>query len=182
MLPMLTTLEEVANLCEMVAGRAGIIPLLETPGSIKIARGLTHVDGIHELYVGLNDLHLALGMQFIFEPLATGLVDQVADIAKSANLRFGFGGVARAGEGMIPGEMVLSEHVRLGSDAVILSRTFYRPDHVTDTEDTAYLFLTELNKLKRAEQLLLEREAGQIQRDHQSFLNAVERVKKESSS
>ena len=36
----------------------------------------------------------------------------------------GFGGIARIGEGMLPSDNILGEHVRLGSSSVILSRTF----------------------------------------------------------
>ena len=37
---------------------------------------------------------------------------------------FGFGGIARIGEGDLPSDNILGEHVRLGSQSVILSRTF----------------------------------------------------------
>lgn len=37
---------------------------------------------------------------------------------------FGFGGIARIGEGDLPSDNILGEHVRLGSSSVILSRTF----------------------------------------------------------
>ena len=36
----------------------------------------------------------------------------------------GFGGIARLGFGMLPAEHVIAEHYRLGSTAVILSRSF----------------------------------------------------------
>ena len=38
--------------------------------------------------------------------------------------KFGFGGIARIGEGDLPSDNILGEHVRLGSQSVILSRTF----------------------------------------------------------
>src|SRR5690606_24503027 len=80
-----------------------------------------------ELYIGLNDLHLDLNMRFIFEPLANGLVDEAAAlVAAAGQISFGFGGVARMNEGLVPGRLVLSEHIRLGSSTVILSRTFHR--------------------------------------------------------
>ena len=46
-----------------------------------------------------------MGLKFMFEPLANGLIDEVAHIITSAGLPFGFGGIARVGEGIIPGEM-----------------------------------------------------------------------------
>lgn len=39
-------------------------------------------------------------------------------------MSFGFGGIARIGEGDLPSENILGEHMRLGSTSVILSRTF----------------------------------------------------------
>lgn len=175
MLPMFNTFEEVEGLCQIVRGRAGVVPLLETPESIEIAEQLAHLDGIYELYVGLNDLHLGLKMNFMFEPLAKGMLDKVAAFAKSANVRFGFGGVARVGEGEVPGEMVLSEHMRLGSSAVILSRTFFRSDEVKN-EDSVQEFSRELQRLISAEQLLLERSETQILSDQKLFQAAVDRV------
>ena len=63
----------------------------------------------------------------MFEPLANGLVERVAAAARRQGLRFGFGGIARLDEGLLPGRDVLAEHLRLGSQAVILSRTFHGP-------------------------------------------------------
>ena len=83
-------------------------------------------DAVQEVFVGLNDLHLSLGQRFMFEPLADGSVDRVAQAARRRGLRFGFGGIARMGEGLLPGREVLAEHVRLGSGAVILARAFRR--------------------------------------------------------
>ena len=44
--------------------------------------------------------------------------------AHIAGIPFGFGGIARIGEGLLPSDYILGEHVRLGSSSVILSRTF----------------------------------------------------------
>ena len=177
MLPMFHTVEEVSEVCQMVNGRAGVVPLLETPPSIKISDNLANLDGVYELYVGLNDLHLALNMDFMFEPLAKGMLEQVAIAANSANVRFGFGGIARVGEGTIPGEMVLAEHVRLGSSAVILSRTFYRADE-QQNEDPVHVFSKQLQFLQKVEQDLKNRSDTQITQDHKAFQNTVIRIAK----
>ena len=39
-------------------------------------------------------------------------------------IEFGIGGIARIGEGELPAEVILREHIRLGSKMAILSRTF----------------------------------------------------------
>jgi hypothetical protein len=80
----------------------------------------------HTMYVGLNDLHIASGSRFMFEPLVNGVLDRVAETLHRRGMPFGFGGIARIGEGQLPAELILGEHVRLGSTSAILSRTFHR--------------------------------------------------------
>lgn len=125
MLPMFACGDELRAFSAMVAGRAPIVPLLETAGALASLDDWITTPGLQEVFVGLNDLHLSLGMHFMFEPLAKGMVDRVARAAISQGLRFGFGGIARLDEGLLPGRDVLAEHLRLGSQAVILSRTFH---------------------------------------------------------
>ena len=128
MLPMFSQAEELRAFAGIVAGRAPIVPLLETAGALRTLDDWIDTPGIAEVFVGLNDLHLSLGCRFMFEPLLMGHVDRIAAVAKARGLRFGFGGIARMDEGVLPGHDVLAEHVRLGSRAVILSRTFNRAD------------------------------------------------------
>ena len=128
MLPMFAHAAEVQAFSEIVSGRAPIVLLLETAGALNSLDEWLGIPGIIEVFVGLNDLHLSLGCRFMFEPLLMGHVDRVAVAAKTRGLRFGFGGIARMDEGVLPGHDVLAEHLRLGSGAVILSRTFNRAD------------------------------------------------------
>lgn len=125
MLPMFTSHADVAEVSALINGRAGLIPLIETPSAVSDLAEVVKVNGVTEVYIGLNDLHLALRRSFMFELLADGTVDEMAKIIHAAGLEFGFGGIARVGDGMLPGEMVMAEHVRLGSSRVILSRTFH---------------------------------------------------------
>jgi hypothetical protein len=125
MLPMFTSKVEVHQLEEIINGRAPITLLVETPQALaRLPDILGGSQNVSEIYIGLNDLYLSMGLDFIFEPLAGGLVDVPAAIAKEFDLRFGFGGIGRIGEGQAPADLILSEHVRLGSDMVILSRSF----------------------------------------------------------
>lgn len=126
MLPMFTTPAQVADFTAAVAGRARCSLLVETLSAAKHLRECVRVPGVDEVHVGLNDLHLELKMDFMFEPLANGLVDEMATVLRSEGIPFGIGGIARVGEGMLPAELLLAEHVRLGSTAAILSRTFHR--------------------------------------------------------
>ena len=173
MLPMFRTVQEVAELAKLVDGRAGIVPLFETPESIPLAEDICAIDNVTELYVGLNDLHLSLKMDFIFQPLAEGLLEDFTSTVKRAGKRLGFGGVARADEGDVSGAMVLGEHLRLNSDSVILSRTFYRPQESVDAEQ---VFVDGILKLREAEYKLAQRSSVEIANDHRFFCSKVMRI------
>lgn len=158
MLPMFTGAQQLQSFSEMVDGRAPIVPLLETAGALESLHEWLDTPGLYEVFIGLNDLHLSLGCNFMFEPLLQGHVDRVATAAKARGLRVGFGGIARIDEGVLPGRDVLGEHVRLGSRAVILSRTFNRQDGEQSFEDA-------VKALRKAEAELALRTAAQTERD-----------------
>ena len=158
MLPMFTSAAQLRAFAAIVAGRVPLVPLLETAGALASLDDWIATPGIAEVFVGLNDLHVSLGCRFMFEPLALGHVDRVAALARQHGLRFGFGGIARVDEGLLPGQDVLAEHLRLGSQAVILSRTFNRADGVTTFEQA-------VAELRQAERTLAQRSADAVQAD-----------------
>lgn len=165
MLPMFKDSTELQTFTEIVDGRAPIIPLVETVSAVQDIEQIVTVRGIKEIYIGLNDLHLDMGLRFMFEPLASGLVDELAGKIKDAGLSFGFGGIARVGEGIIPGETVLGEHVRLGSSSVILSRTFHRKSGGNEEFQANIDLQTELKKLNNAWDELQNRSEAEAQSD-----------------
>jgi hypothetical protein len=169
MLPMFASAADLREFARIVNGRAPIVPLLENAGALATLDEWIGTPGLHEVYVGLNDLHLSLGCRFMFEPLAQGVVDRVADAARAAGLPFGFGGIARLDEGMLPGRDVLAEHLRLGSRSVILSRTFHRADAGAVFED-------EVAALRVAERELAARDAQQVIRDAQRIRVRIREV------
>ena len=127
MLPMVMSYKDVEQYVNYVGDRAKVCIMIETA---QAAQALARIDdilsvkGIDELFIGLNDLHISMGLPFMFELLSGGLVEYIADKCKQKNMPFGFGGIARIGDGLLPAEKILAEHVRLGSSSVILSRTF----------------------------------------------------------
>lgn len=169
MLPMFSTADELAEFSRIVDGRAPVVPLLETAGALHTLEQWLDTPGLVEVFVGLNDLHLSLGCRFMFEPLAQGHVDRVAHAVKRRGLRFGFGGIARLDEGLLPGRDVLAEHVRLGSDAVILSRTFHRGDSAT-------AFEVEVAALRSRERDLCMRSAGQVEAERLRVQERIARI------
>lgn len=169
MLPMFRTAAELAAFSHLVAGRAPIVPLLETADALACVDEWITTPGLFEVFVGLNDLHMSLGCRFMFEPLAQGHVDRVAGAARRQGLRFGFGGIARLDEGMLPGRDVLAEHLRLGSQAVILSRTFRGDDPAAALESG-------VTALRAAEQLLRRRSTEQVESDRRRIAAEITRL------
>jgi hypothetical protein len=169
MLPMFTSASEVREFTRLIAGRVPVSLLLETAAALECLGDWIAMEGLDEVYVGLNDLHLSMGQRFMFEPLAMGLVDHVAIAAKEHGLRFGFGGIARLEEGLLPGRDVLAEHLRLGSGSVILSRTFHRGEDGGSFE-------AEIANLREAEAELSQRTPAQIENDARRIEAVIQRI------
>lgn len=124
MLPMFKTKEEVEKFVSLVNKRAKVCLLLETSEAFFRVDEILSVQGIDYIHIGLNDLHLSLGLDFMFECLAGDFMEHLINKIDKKRIEFGIGGIARIGEGELPAEVILREHIRLGSKMAILSRTF----------------------------------------------------------
>lgn len=124
MLPMVMDHHDVETYVKLVNGRAKVCVMIETAASMARLDKILAVPGVDEIFIGLNDLHISMGLTFMFELLSDGLVEYIAGKCSKVGVPFGFGGIARIGEGMLPSDYILGEHMRLGSTSVILSRTF----------------------------------------------------------
>lgn len=124
MLPYFKTAEEVKTFLDYVGGRVPTVLLFETAESVENVDEILALDGITEVYIGLNDLHLSYNMKFMFELLANGTVEMLCEKFREKGLPYGFGGIAKIGEGMLLSDYVIGEHKRLGSTCAILARTF----------------------------------------------------------
>lgn len=124
MLPMFTTVQEVEHFLSDISGRVETCLLVETPGAVENLDDILLLPGIDSIHIGLNDLHLAYGMRFMFELLADGTVEHLASKISTRGIRYGFGGVAHLGTGILPAEYIITEHYRLRSSQVILGRSF----------------------------------------------------------
>lgn len=176
MLPMFYSAKDLSEFSKMVAGRAGVIPLVETKRALLDMASIVKVRGVSEIYIGLNDLHLDAGLKFMFEPLVNGMLEAAVIEIKRAGLPFGFGGVARVGEGLIPGELVLAEHVRLGSERVILSRTFHRSENSIENLKENIDLGFEIQKLNDALEQLRHRGDEAIEQDRRNMKSSVDKV------
>ena len=155
MLPFFHTVQEVRDFIGYIDGRAKTCLLLETPEAAMLLDDILKVKGIDMIHIGLNDLHLAMGMKFMFQLLTNGIVEQLADKIKNKGIPVGCGGIARMNSGMLPGVYVLKEHYRLGSSMVIVSRSFCNTDLVTDTDKVRQIFkegIVEIRTLEKEAQ------------------------------
>ena len=150
MLPMFHSAEDVRRVCKAVNSRAKVCLLVETVAAMENLAECVEVSGVDEVHIGLNDLHLEMGCRFMFEPLVSGHVERMTETLKKAGIPFGIGGLARVGEGMLPAEMLLSEHARLGSTCAILSRTFHRQASSVEEIQAQMDFEEEVQKLRMA--------------------------------
>jgi 2-keto-3-deoxy-L-rhamnonate aldolase RhmA len=148
MLPMFRMPHEVSTFISLVAGRARCCLLIETVGAIENLSYYLKQPGIDQIHIGLNDLHLELGLDFMFQPLANELLDEVCAQIRESGIPFGIGGVARIGEGALPADILLAEHVRLGSSWAILSRTFHRQALSVKEINAEMDFGSEIKKLR----------------------------------
>ena len=151
MLPYITNVQQVKDFLQFVGGRVKTMPLIETPQSAEMLDEILALDGIDEIYIGLNDLSLGYHKKFMFELLADGTVEKLCLKCKLKGIPYGFGGVASLGKGMLPGEYVIREHYRLGSTCAILSRSFCNVDKVKHIGIISSTFIDGIKEIRELE-------------------------------
>ena len=90
----------------------------------------------------------------MFELLTNGTVENLCEKFKAKGIRYGFGGIARIGEGTLPAEKIVMEHYRLGSTRAILSRSFCNVDEVDDVKSIENIFTENIARLREYESTL----------------------------
>lgn len=183
MLPMWKTARDVQAFLACVGGRARTMPLLETREAAAALPEALRVGDVDEWFIGLNDLHLSYGRKFMFELLADGTVDHLCAQMRRSGASYGFGGVARPGTGTLPAESILGEHYRLGSQSVILSRSFCDTAKVTDYDEIERIFRGGIADIRRFEAECAAWTEEQLMENHRKVGACVQRIlaAKESS-
>lgn len=176
MLPMWKSVEEVGNFIEIVAGRVKTVLLLETKDAVECLDQVLDIPGIDEIHIGLNDLHLSYGMSFMFEPLANGLVERICKKIDNRGIKYGFGGIAKLGEGMLPAEKIIMEHYRLGSSRAILSRSFSNTENISDIEKFENELKNNIQKVRDFEKIASSKSLDDYQRNHLDVVKCVNRI------
>ncbi len=151
MLPMWKTVYEADTFLKAVNGKARTILLLEQKEAVNVVDQILELPLLDEIYIGLNDLHLSYKLTFMFEPLANGTVEFLCKKFKAKGISYGFGGIARIGEGMLPAEKIVMEHYRLGSTRAILSRSFCNTDEVKSIDTVEKIFVENMAHLREYE-------------------------------
>lgn len=186
MLPFFHSVEEVKEFVYLVQqannqmerygnNRAQACLLLETPEAAILLDEILNVPGIDMIHIGLNDLHLAMGMKFMFQLLTDGIVEQLTKKIKAKGIPFGFGGIASLHGGALPGSYVLKEHYRLGSSMVIVGRSFCNTNVVTDLEEVRQIFKTGIAEI-RALEAEAQAALDYFDKSHSEVVNIVDSI------
>lgn len=157
MLPFFKFKDEVEKFIKYVDGRSKVCLLLETPEAVDNIDEILNLDGIDYTHIGLNDLHLGYGMKFMFELLANGTVEKLCNKIRKKGITYGFGGIAQIGEGTLRAEKIITEHYRLSSSMVILSRSFCNVSKVSDVKEVDKLFAKGIKDIRNFEDTLIDK-------------------------
>ena len=178
MLPMWKTVDDVNSFLGTVNGRVHTTLLLETKEAVEIIDDILENPLIDEIHIGLNDLHLSFGLTFMFELLSNGVVERLCQKCKAKGIPYGFGGIARIGEGTLPAESIVMEHYRLGSSRVILSRSFCNTDEITDIASVENIFSENMTLLRAYENSLIDKSALEYSENVEVVKRSVDMIVK----
>lgn len=179
MLPFFTKVQEVEKFLQIVNKRAKTILLLETPQAVDEIEKILLLDGIDFIHIGLNDLHLGYKKKFMFELISDGTVEMLSHKFNTAQVPFGFGGVANLNAGKLPAEIILAEHYRLQSEMVILSRSFIDIGSYSDQFDLQKVFSNRVKEIRNFEAELLVKEESFFQEKHNELVSIVNEIVEE---
>lgn len=176
MLPMFRTVEEVKTFIEYVGGRAKTLLLLETAEAVEKLDEILKIPGIDEIHIGLNDLHLSYKKKFMFELLCDDTVKNICEKIKAKGIKYGFGGIARVGYGMLPAEYIIAEHYALGSSAAILSRGFCDANKVINPLSVEQIFIEGIQNIRKKEEEVKRFTAKQYEENRKIMAEKVREI------
>lgn len=176
MLPMWKSVEDVREFLGYVGGRVKTTLLLETREAVECIDDVLEMGGFDEIHIGLNDLHLSYGMTFMFELLADGTVETLCKKIAMKGIPYGFGGIARIGEGTLPAERIVEEHYRLSSTRAILSRSFCNAEEIKDIKQIEVIFAENMARLRDVEQGFLTATDEELEENRQAVVRCVDGI------
>lgn len=176
MLPMWTSVDDAKRFRDYINGRAKVMLLLETIPAEKSLDEVLELDGIDEILIGLNDLHLQYKMKFLFELLANGKIDELMNKMVAKGLPCGFGGIASLDKGMISGRNILAEHYRLHSSMAILSRSFCDTSKIKVEDEIENIFHQGIIDIRDFEEFLTKQDEEYFEVNHQEVIRKTNEI------
>ncbi|MGN1183215.1 MAG: aldolase/citrate lyase family protein [Faecalibacillus sp.] len=173
MLPYFKTVDEVDTFLKIVNGRAKTNLLVETKEAVECIEDILSLEGIDEIHIGLNDLHLSYHLDFMFELLCNGTVEKLCNVFKKHHIPYGFGGFGRLYNGMLPAEKILIEHYRLGSSCAILSRSFYNQKNENSYQEIEDIFNQGIQEIREFEKNIYSKDFNQNLREIKAIVNNI---------
>lgn len=166
MLPMARTAQDVTLFLDAIAGRAASVIQIETQDLFENCADLKDLAWDYA-YIGLNDLAISRGREWLFEAFVDGTVDRIFDTLPGRNI--GLGGLTVVSGGFpLPFPKLFSEMARLGCAMTFMRRSFHREIVGRDLK-------AELDAARSLWHALDQRGREAIDHDHSLFLEAVER-------
>lgn len=177
MLPMFESRYEVENFIKLVDKRAEVFLLLETKKSFDNLEDILSVTGIDRIHVGLNDLHIQMNKTFMFELFIDGTIQTIINLIKSKrpDIRYGFGGVGRIGEGLLPASNILAYHYEMDSSSVILSRSFCDVSKINEV-DIDYIITKGVEDIRRYYQSLTSKDLLFFENNKKEMKVLIEKI------
>ena len=176
MLPMWESVDDAKRFRDYIDGRAKVMLLLETIPAEKSLDDVLELDGIDEILIGLNDLHLQYKLKFLFELLANGKIDELMNKMVAKGLPCGFGGIASLDKGMISGRNILAEHYRLHSSMAILSRSFCDTSKIKDEDEIENIFHQGIIDIRDFEESLTKQNEEYFELNHQEVIRKTNEI------
>lgn len=179
MLPMWKSLDDVKIFLKIVDKRVKTTLLLETKEAVECLDEVLENSGFDEIHIGLNDLHLSYHLKFMFQLLVNGTVEKICNKIKNYNIPYGFGGIARLGEGILPAEKIIIEHYRLGSSRAILSRSFCNVDKTSSLDEVKEIFKENMKTQRLFEEKVMKMSKKDFENNKDELSNCVEKIVKQ---
>jgi hypothetical protein len=172
MLPYFCSASQAWQFANWVAGRAHVALLVETRAALEELPAIVRIEGVDEIMLGLNDLHIELGYSHPIAVAASDVAQRASEAVRSAGLIFGMGGLARPNDKSlaIDPDLVIARCTQLGAGSAWVSRSFLQGTQPTD-------LAAEISQLRHRLAYWFSRPACELHAAHQSLLEQVERCR-----
>ena len=182
MLPFFQNVSQVHKFLDLLNNRCKAHLLLETLESIENLEKILEIGNIDYIHVGLNDIHIERKSSFMFEFLTDGSIDPVIKIIKKKKIPFGVGGVGKIGHLKPSAENILSEHIRINSSGVILSRSFMNLENYPNIDEFIKTFKSEFFKLQDHIKSVKNQDGEFFEKNRKEIIKKVNEVVKNIKS